>query len=202
MENLWIYSFTVLVYLIALLSLKVSGAWTLKQCLQKLALLAVLCLPLNINGNIWTVFGNAVSEKNVYSVCSLYQEAKGDAISVVGLGGYQQAGQNAIIIAGISGYQLAKQEAVTGFGVAVYQKAAGPSMLVGLAGYQEGKDSALILIGLVGCQKGENSAAVGTGLAGYQKATKEVQAKIGLALYQQVKGKSRTFGAFTALKAD
>lgn len=48
---------------------------SLQRIFRELAIIALLCLPLNINGNVFTVLGNAESPKNAYSVFSLYQKA-------------------------------------------------------------------------------------------------------------------------------
>lgn len=95
------------------------GKW-----LKRTALIALLCLPININGNVFTVMGNATSEKSVYALFSIYQKAGQNAFTFFGLSGYQNAGQNAAIVVGLSGYQKAGNKARTIIGVALYQKVA------------------------------------------------------------------------------
>ena len=121
MENLMWFAATVSVY---------SVVWCWIQMPKKLVgyaqragLLALLCAPVNINGNVFTMLGNAVSEKNVFSVCSLYQKAGQNAVTFFGLSGYQSAGQDAVTFFGLSGYQSAGQDAMTGIGLAIYQRA-------------------------------------------------------------------------------
>ncbi|MDA2922309.1 hypothetical protein MYX07_03525 [Patescibacteria group bacterium AH-259-L07] len=104
---------------------------------QRIALLALLCLPFNFNGTVFTVIGN-ITGKNTYSVASLYQNAGNVAFTFFGLSGYQNAGRDAWIAAGLSGYQNAGRDAWT---------------LVGLSGYQNAGNDAATLIGIGFYQK-------------------------------------------------
>src|SRR3989338_2166594 len=77
MENAVIFLATVLFYF---------GVWWLFICpaftaftgvnhtLKYLGIISVLCLPFNINGNVYTVLGNGESEKNMYSVFSITEQ--------------------------------------------------------------------------------------------------------------------------------
>ena len=114
---------------------------------KKACLTALLCIPFNINGNIWTVLGNAESEKSIYSLCSLYQKAKNEAVTLIGLAGYQSAGQDARTDIGLAGYQSAGRDAI---------------IIAGLSGYQSAGNYARNLFGLAIYQKaGENSRSLG-----------------------------------------
>jgi len=62
----------------------------LRTCTKALLILTVLCAPININDNVITVIGNATSPKNVFSLCSFYQQAGEDAVTTFGLTGYQE----------------------------------------------------------------------------------------------------------------
>ena len=91
MENIWLFLGTVAVYF---------GIWRLfdkpngiSQYLTRIGLIMALSVPLNINGNVFTVIGNAVSEKSVYAIASLYQHAGNDALTWIGITGYQRAGE-------------------------------------------------------------------------------------------------------------
>lgn len=59
---------------------------TVKRNLLTLATIALLCIPFTINGNVYTVIGNARSENSIYSVFSAYQDAKKNAFAVFGVG--------------------------------------------------------------------------------------------------------------------
>ncbi len=50
-----------------------------------------IALPINIGGNVFTIAGNAVAEKNVYSIFSVYQKAGQNAVTLIGLAPYQRA---------------------------------------------------------------------------------------------------------------
>lgn len=163
--------------------------------------LAFLCLPVNINGNIFTVFGNAVSEKSVYSVWSFYQEAKEDAGSIFGLTAYQKAGRDALIAFGLVGYQKAeKNDALIMAGFPIYQKAGNVSLvLFGGAGFQNAK-YANLGFGLFIYQKATETSELGFGLVGYQNAGKRAVTKFSMALYQKVGVLDRSFAVWSKLE--
>ncbi len=101
MENLALFVLTTILYY-AIWSTLINNANTatdFKEESKSLAVIALLCLPLNINGNVFTVFGNASSSKNIYSVFSIYEKAEVDAFSVFG-GLQQKAGHDAAVIIG------------------------------------------------------------------------------------------------------
>ncbi len=103
----------------------------------RLGLLAFLSAPWDVGGNIWTVLGNAESEKSVYSLFSLYQKAGNDAFVVVGVSLYQKAGNDAAVFIGVSLYQKAGNDAAVFIGVSLYQKAErSASATCGFAIYQ------------------------------------------------------------------
>ncbi len=113
MENLALFATTTLVYL---------GVWCwmkkpngLAEYAKRAGIIALLCAPFNINGHIFTVLGNAVSEKNNIALCSLYQKA-GQNVITIGLSGYQSAGQSAQTIIGLTLYQKAGEKTRT-FGI-------------------------------------------------------------------------------------
>lgn len=188
MTNLWLFLGTVAAYFIALYLWEhwSGGKMSYKECRKLLATLALLCLPVNIGGNVFTVIGNATSEKGVYAVCSLYQNAGTHAFSLVGLGGYQKADKHAITALGIAGYQYAGKDAV---------------QLIGIAGYQHAGHETAVVIGIAGYQRAEQVASTSFGLTGYQDGAEEAITLAGLAIYQRAGDKERTFGAFTRLKA-
>src|SRR3989344_8892914 len=105
MENILIFLCTVMLY---------GGAFCVfaplgrpKKWAFSIALISLLSLPININGNVFTVIGNAKSEKSVYSVFSLYQHAGEDAVTIFSLAGYQKTGRNALTFVGVSVGQTA-----------------------------------------------------------------------------------------------
>mgnify|MGYP000156200292 CR=1 FL=1 len=98
-------------------------------------------MPFNINGHVFTVFGNGESAKGFYSVASFYQRAAdGDAMTVIGISGFQSAGQDAWTIVGISGYQRAGRD--TG-------------VLIGISGHQEADRNVWTIIGVSVHQRAE-----------------------------------------------
>src|SRR3989338_8618180 len=72
---------------------------------MRLGILALLSAPFNVKGTIWTVLGNAESEKSIYSLFSLYQKA----------------GQHAFMFCGVAFYQRAGAQTETPYGLAVIQ---------------------------------------------------------------------------------
>lgn len=134
MENILLFVLTVFLYSAIWIWLSPPGSFG--KYVKRVALIALLSVPININGRVFTVIGNAAGEKSVFSVFSLYQRADGDAVTFLGLSGYQRAGNNAVTGAGISGYQRAGNEAVTILGLSGYQRAGNAQTIVGIAFYQ------------------------------------------------------------------
>ena len=81
----------------------------------------LLALPIDIGGNVFTIAGNAVAEKNIYSLFSVYQQAGQDAVTGLGLA-YQRAGQNAVTGLGLAIYQKAGRGARVPISIALYQR--------------------------------------------------------------------------------
>ena len=198
MENLLIFFVTVGVYF---------GLWeffyrkrlTPKKTISALGIIAVLCAPFNINGNVWTVLGNA-SGKNVYSVFSVYQRADIDAITILGLCSCQKAGRDALTGYGLIGYQKAGRDALTLFGVIGHQKAGEDAKIgVGLSGYQKATRDALIFLGLSGYQRTGGESLTVFGATGYQRAEKGTKVVAAIAFYQKVGTKDRSFAVASSL---
>lgn len=152
---------------------------------QALAICALLALPVNINGHVFTIAGNAQGEKGIYSLASLYQKTdNGNAYALV-FSGYQQAAGNAVIFLGFSGYQQAGGNTAT---------------VVGVSGCQLAGESAVTLVGVSGYQRARLETVTGLGFSGYQHADKLAGTFVGLALCQKVQDKVRVFAAFTPLR--
>ena len=131
MENILLFLLTVAVYS-TVICWFFRNDWT--RYIKRLAFVALLALPINIGGNVFTIAGNAVAEKNIYSLFSFYQRAGQNASTGCGLT-YQQARQNAMTIFGLA-YQQAGQDAVTGIGL-TYQKAGSSARVpISIAIYQ------------------------------------------------------------------
>lgn len=120
----------------------------------RVGILVVLCMPFNIRGNVFTVIGNAVSERNIFSLFSLYQKAGHVAFTIFGLAGYQNAGDDALFGFGFAGYQKAGHDAFVAFG---------------LAGYQRAVNDATVALGIAGYQKAGRNAKTPVGIAIYQR---------------------------------
>ena len=160
MENILLFVATVTIYSLVMgcLILNFNFSWT--RFIKKTALIALLVLPINIGGNVFTIAGNATAEKSVYSLFSLYQKAGRDAMTFAGLA-YQQAGQDAFTVIGLT-YQKAGQDARTGLGLAGYQRAE--------------RGDAMAIVGLVGYQKAERKAKVPAAIAFYQRVGEKTRA--------------------------
>lgn len=147
MENLVLFSATFIVYFVVSCWLKQPGTAVEKQpalfmeYVKRGGLVALLCIPFSIKDNVITVLGNAVSQKNIISLCSIYQRAQGDTTALV-FSGWQSAGRDAITGI-ISVYQRAGSDAVTGI-FSMYQKAGRDAGIgIGFAGYQSAKRNAV-----------------------------------------------------------
>lgn len=167
MENIVIFLGTVALYLTAIVCVdslyfnKPIWNYSWKRCAKMLALVALLTLPLNINGNVFTIAGNATAEKSVYSIFSFYQSAGQDVLTIFGLAGYQQAGQDAETTIGLAGYQNAGRDTMTA---------------LGLAGYQNAGRNAVTALGLAGYQRAERNAIAGMAIALYQRVGEKTRA--------------------------
>lgn len=82
MENLLLWAIFVCLYLV------VYEAYFVKKrnkMLRNAVVIALLALPLNINGNVFTIIGNITDPrgiKNMYSIFSLVQTAENNTYSV------------------------------------------------------------------------------------------------------------------------
>ena len=156
MTNLLLFVLTVAAYLatscmVDMLEHKNTTKHTVRT---RLVWLAFLCVPFNINGHVFTVLGNATSEKNILSICSLYQKAGRDTINIFGLAGYQKAGRDTANIFGLVSYQKAGRETL---------------LAIGIAGYQNAGQKATTVAGITGYQKAGQGAEIAIGVAVYQK---------------------------------
>lgn len=157
-----------------------------KEAMRHLCIIAVLCLPLSVNNNVFTVFGNVSSTvtKNSYSVFSPYQSAENSAVSILGSID-QKAGNKAIVLFGLVIRQNAKRGAITAFGIAGFQKS---EVLSGLG------------LGISGIQKGKHVGTV-VGLSVYQHGFGSAQTALAMAIYQRAGDKVRNFAIWSKLKA-
>ena len=201
MANIWLFIASVSGYF---------GLWALanptleyKRHLRRFALLVLLCVPFEIGGNVFTVIGNAESDKNIYSVLSFYQKAKQSAYAVVTLLAGQTAGKNAYAFVNLLGDQKAGRDAVVGIGLPVFQEAKKDAVVVfGVSGYQEAGGNTFLGLGLSGYQKAGERAEIDLGVSGYQKAETSAQSIVGVTIYQNVQDEKRVFGAFTKLERE
>lgn len=182
MTNLIIFGVTVVLYYAV--SLVVKRPESIKNYFTRFILLAFLCMPININDNIFTVIGNATSEKNIYSIASLYQKAEKDAVAIVAAG-YQKAGQDAVILWGVAGDQQAGRDAIVG--------------IIGVVGHQQSGRVAVVGTGIAGYQFAPK-VGIAIGISGYQKATEMTESDLAIACYQKVGKKEKAFGMFSTLK--
>lgn len=180
-----------------------------KKSLRNLAVIALLALPLNVNGNVYTVIGNTIddrginnmysafsmiqtTENNTASLISLFQKSrKGSAFSAVGPL-IQVAEKGAISVIPVTAYQGSNNgDAIGGMGVTLYQKSYSGSVLaVGVPLFQVSRNGPSgMLAGLSFMQKAENdtSGAI-AGVSLVQKAKKEVVMGFGVTGLQLTDG--------------
>lgn len=145
MENLVLFITTFVVYFVVscLLSRpdgtdeKQPVLFTVMNYAKRAGWVALLCAPFTIMGNVVTVLGNVESQKDIISLCSIYQKAKGNATALI-FSGWQSTGGNAVT--GVfSVAQVADKDAVSGI-FAMYQSAGRDVGIgIGFAGYQSAK---------------------------------------------------------------
>lgn len=158
MENIALWISTVIIYLSVWLEVSRMNnhEWpkSKRSILKILALLAVLCLPINVGGSdIFTIAGNASSSGSVYSIASLYQNAGKDAVSLLGLLTCQKAGRNSVIVLGVSVCQESQNNSTLIMGVSIYQSSAASEVWSGAALYQTARIKTLTLFGVAIYQK-------------------------------------------------
>ena len=112
MQNILLFCTSVLLYFGVWYGLDQSH--DASQLLIRLGILLGVCIPFNIKGNVFTIAGNAVSQKSVYSLFSLLQEADRDAWTILGLAGSQKAGRDAVVLLGLAGSQKVGRNAWKG----------------------------------------------------------------------------------------
>ncbi len=220
MENLLIFAATVVVYTIGWIGWRVlTFQDTLLPSKKGLLVLAILCLPINVGGNVFTVMGNAVAEKGIYSLFSIYQNAKGgsaftvfafgqqiaaeDAIWLLGFPIYQQ-GATTVFGLGVSGYQRSLQDdASVVAGISIYQRSARDAKFgIGVSAYQRSARDAKFGIGVSAYQHSERNAEAFIGTIGYQNAGEKARLLFGIVGYQRVPGKERVFAVYEPLTKD
>lgn len=192
LSNLILFFITVVGYFF-LLSVS-CPAKSKRQIAARLCILALLSAPFNIGGNIFTVLGNALSEKSVYSVTSVFQDAKkGDAITLFSPFGFQYAEKgSALTLFGVVADQRAGVESVLGVGIVVFQKSSKKALVpFGIVGLQDARN-AFVALGIVGRQKASESAGLGVGIVGFQRANKAMVVLGGVVGWQDATEKSVT----------
>lgn len=170
---------------------------------KRLAITALLCLPLNINGNVFTVLGNVHSTdgvKNITSVFSMYQNAENNAFALASI--VQKSGNDSFSFFG-SLYQNAGREAMVLAGLSIFQKSidSGAIILMGGVVQQEAKERAAIGVGIAGRQI-SNKPHLYFGFAAYQYGSSAAETRFAMALFQQAGQKNRSFAVWSRLEAE
>ncbi len=183
MKNILLWIATTIAYFLLLCA--VGGSTVSGHLVLTLTVVALLCAPFNINGNIFTVLGNAESEKNNFSLVSIYQKAGKSAFALTNL--FQEAGKNAWIITGLCISQKASQEANFGIGVITVQAAGTEARTCfALALIQTAEQgNAVELFGLTLLQCATKDAIILFGMAGVQIACKDAAVVLGMVIMQQ-----------------
>lgn len=173
-----------------------------KEAMRHLCLIALLCWPVNVNGYVFTVFGNVSSKvtKNAYSVFSPYQSAENNAVSIFG-SIYQKAGNDAVVGVGPVVYQKGGRNAIIIAGIAIKQYANNVAISgVGITGFQKSKEVAAFGIGVSGIQIGKFAKTL-AGLSGYQRGFESADTNLAMVIHQQAGDKVRNFAVRSTLKA-
>lgn len=185
MTNLWLFLGSVTVFFgIAYLLFPKTNV---RGHAKRLALVAILCIPFDIGGNIFTILGSAESNGSIYSLVSLHQDAKKDAFAFF-FAGNQKAGKNAIVLFSVAVIQHAGNDAIVAVGIAGNQHAGDDAIIVfGIAGNQKAGRDAVVVFGVAGNQKAGKNAVVAFGIAGNQKAGRNAVILLGVAGNQYAK---------------
>lgn len=215
MDNLWFFVLTVMVYsatwyYVSLYFYDIVGTHNtnkyyglkvpISTWLKRFAVVALLAMPINIDGNVFTVIGNAKAEKSIYSVASVYQNAGKNAVAFISAPViFQKAGGWAFTFLGIT-FQNAEHDANMGLGISIRQTAGDDAMLIvgislyqqagrdavaigGISVYQMAKEGAVLAVGLSGYQNARDTLMLG-GISGYQKAIGNTISGMGISIYQ------------------
>lgn len=210
------------IFNIALCLLSASAVWIFwglyiakidpfrKKSLAGLGILVLLFMPFNVGGNVYTILGSARSENNIFSIFSVYQDAKKDVFAVVNVG-YQNAGNtalqglglayqsadNAVQVAGIA-YQNTGNNAVQVLGLAYQSASRDVGQIFGLAYQSAGRD-ALQFFGLAYQNAGRDADQV-VGIT-IQFAGKSATNSLSVALWKQVGEQSMAFALWSTIEA-
>lgn len=191
MENIWLFLLTVFAYWMGWWAITSDYGWEFAESkLKALSIIAALAMPFNIDGNVFTVAGNAVAEDSIYSVFSIYQKAeKGTAVVVFPTFSVQEApgpNGNAISLFGISAYQKAGNLALNGAGINLHQESEGAAGgVAGITVYQKADGEAINFFGITVYQEAEEKGYVAT--------------MIGVGIFQKAGENTRAFGVFIPL---
>jgi hypothetical protein len=189
-----------------------SNNWNFKKWCKVLGVVTVLCIPFNINGHVFTVAGNAVGEKGVYSIFSFFQQSGGHTITIASPFTWQNAGGKAFQFAGIT-VQNAGNDAFQFAGITVQNVGNNALQLAGIA-WQNAAKNAMQIIGIAR-QNSSKTSAQFTGIAwqnaakntsqfigvSVQKSLMEVRTYFAVGIYQNAGVKTRAFGVWYPLKA-
>lgn len=182
-----------------------------KKSLAALGISTIMFMPFNIGGDIWTIAGNARTNGSIYSVFSVYQDAKEDAFSLVNIG-YQSAGKNTLHFIGMA-YQSAGKDTNQVIGLAHQNAGNSAAQIIGIA-YQNVNNIAVQITGIA-YQNSGNDALQFVGIAyqnsydakhfvgvTIQNAILEARNYAGVALWQRAGEKIKVFAVWSRLEVD
>ncbi len=161
---------------------------------KKVIVVSLLSMPFSINGNIFTVLGNAKSEKGIYSLSSFYQDANGGpAFAIFALPGYQHSKHLSLSFVSILNYQKSGGELGSFFPIVSIQIAKdNANSFAGLLLAQVSDNgSSNLYIGVSCVQNSEVESFVGIGASFYQKARLS-RLGFGVSLYQEAENLAQT----------
>lgn len=190
-SNLLLWAITVVIYGAVVLPLQHWFAikqLTLKAALRTVLIVAVLTMPFNLNGHIFTVFGNVVGKnEHVWALASLYQKTNGFSFTLLAPFSVQLSSGN-------------EGDAFAGIGIPLIQDGNHVALAVGVAPYQSSRRTATVVLGISGAQFSDRYAYTIAALNFYQRAG--VQASTFFSFRQRVGDKIRDFAVMSKLGFD
>ena len=149
--------------------------------------LGVLCAPFHKDGNVYTILGNAVSEKNSYAILPLLQNAKENSYAAISF--FQNAEKEAFSFINL-GIQAGRKRALTVLGITLLQfSEKRAEFCLGFVLVQNSYETAEFGFGVVVIQDARYSSGIFAGLA-FLQMTRDGSAEMvpfGCVLFQKGK---------------
>ncbi len=164
------------------------------------AILFLFCYPWKIGKNVYSLFGGFNSEGSVYSLIAIFQHAKEDAVSMMGILQISQQGES-ICIVGVMPYQKGVQVRMN-VGAVFFQWSAVNSQIgLGIAFFQRAgteNGKARMVAGIVFHQYGGREACQLIGITLFQFSILEASQFVGFTVVQGAIKTSQSVGVVIA----